>query len=131
MRDVMVGDREAPFPVGLDPVLDAVGAARIVLLREGERRVLQPFPGQVEDRTAPSDQIAEVLADALELGVLDKVDAWVVFQSRVNRIAIPELAAGAGVGARWLWRRRERAEDELVSAGRSALQCLGPSAKAV
>jgi hypothetical protein len=66
----------------------------------------------------PGAELAGVLAEAVELGVLEKLDAWVVFHSRVNGIATPTWAADAGVGSRRLWRRRERAEEQLVAAAR-------------
>ena len=68
----------------------------------------------------PGWELAGVLADAVERGVLEQLDAWVVFHSRVNGTAMPLLAADAGLGTRRLWRRRERAEAELVAAGAAA-----------
>jgi hypothetical protein len=68
----------------------------------------------------PGVELAGVLADAVELGVLEKLDAWVVFHSRVSGIAMPVLAADVGLGCRRLWRRRERAEEQLVAAARPA-----------
>ena len=65
----------------------------------------------------PGAELADVLADAVALGVLQELDAWVVFHSRVTGVAMPVLAADLGVGCRRLWRRRERAEKRLVSTG--------------
>lgn len=66
----------------------------------------------------PGEELAGVLAQAVELGVLENLDAWVVFHSRVSGIAMPVLAADVGLGCRRLWRRRERAEEQLVAAAR-------------
>jgi hypothetical protein len=64
-----------------------------------------------------SEELARTLVDAVEEGVLDPVDGWLVFSSRVRGVAIVDLAAESGRNPRWLWRRRVRAEEQLRSAG--------------
>jgi DNA-directed RNA polymerase specialized sigma24 family protein len=65
-----------------------------------------------DDRTPPhpATELAELLLDAMAEGVIDRDDAEVIAQSRIADAPVPEIAARRGVGARTIWRRRERAE---------------------
>jgi hypothetical protein len=86
--------------------------------RHGHRVALE----DVEEAMCPAqrsagEELAHTLADAVEQGILEPVDGWVVFSSRVKGHAIEDLAVEAGRNTRWLWRRRVRAEELLHAAG--------------
>jgi hypothetical protein len=84
----------------------------------GHRAALE----DVEEPMCPAEpsageELAHTLATAVEQGILEPVDGWVVFSSRVRGDAIEDLAVEAGRNSRWLWRRRVRAEELLHAAG--------------
>ena len=64
-----------------------------------------------------AEELAQTLADAVEQGILEPVDGWLVFASRVQGGAMEDLAAQVGRNPRALWRQRVRAERMLTGAG--------------
>lgn len=67
----------------------------------------------------PAEELADVLAEAIESGVLEEVDGWLVFASRAEDRDMRLLAAELDRHPRWAWRRRARAEGALVGSGSS------------
>ena len=53
----------------------------------------------------------------MEQGIVEPVDAWLLFASRVLGGAMEDLAAQVGRHPRALWRQRVRAERVLIGAG--------------
>jgi hypothetical protein len=62
-------------------------------------------------------ELAEVLADAVDDGILDLRDARLIAQSRIGGQRVADLATRYRVGSRTLWDRRQRAERRLASWG--------------
>jgi hypothetical protein len=58
----------------------------------------------------PAAELVELLLDAVADGVIDRDDAEVIARSRIADDPMQEIAAGAGIGVRTMWRRRQRAE---------------------
>lgn len=65
-------------------------------------------------RTA-ADELAAVLSDAVKRGRIERFDAGLIYRSRLAGERMEDLARGAGVDARSLWRRRVMAETTLVA----------------
>jgi hypothetical protein len=75
-------------------------------------------PAVVPSEASPTHaalELAGVLADAVDDGVLDLRDAQLIAQSRIGGERVADLAACHRVGSRTLWDRRQRAERRLVS----------------
>jgi hypothetical protein len=60
-------------------------------------------------------ELAGVLADAVDEGVLDLRDARLIAQSRIGGRRVADLAAQHRMGSRTLWDRRQRAERRLAA----------------
>jgi hypothetical protein len=60
-------------------------------------------------------ELADVLTDAVDDGVLDLRDARLIAQSRIGGQRVADLAAHQHIGSRTLWDRRQRAERRLAS----------------
>ncbi|MDQ3461827.1 MAG: hypothetical protein M3471_02140 [Actinomycetota bacterium] len=86
--------------------------------RSGRRADLVELgePVSVPEASA-AEELANVLAEAVERGILEPVDGWLVFASRVQGRGVEDLAAEMGCHPRWLWRRRVHAERLLAGAG--------------
>ncbi len=75
--------------------------------------------------TSAGEELARTLASAVEEGILDPIDGWLVFASRVRGVAVEALAYESGRNARSLWRRRVRAEELLHAAGPALARAAG------
>ncbi|MEW6155332.1 MAG: hypothetical protein AB1673_15305 [Actinomycetota bacterium] len=69
-----------------------------------------------ERRHRPGEELAAVLSDALARELLDPLDAWLVYRTRVEDCTLARLGPEVGQGRKALGRRRERAEGVLVGA---------------
>jgi DNA-directed RNA polymerase specialized sigma24 family protein len=63
----------------------------------------------------PATELAQVLADAVNDGVLGLEDAQLIAQSRIGGHRVADIAAGHRLGTRALWDRRQRAEARLAA----------------
>jgi hypothetical protein len=81
---------------------------------DGDRR---GAGGPVDDASPAhaAVELASVLTDAVEGGILDLRDARLIAQSRIGGQRVADLAVRQNVGSRTLWDRRQRAERRLVS----------------
>lgn len=66
----------------------------------------------------PAAELAEVLLDAVDDGVLEREDAMLIARSRISGDRVADIAAHRRMAPRTLWDRRQRAERALVSATR-------------
>jgi hypothetical protein len=73
---------------------------------------------QQADRPSPdaAAELAEVLTDAVDAGVLDLGDAQLIARSRIAGHRVEDIAAHHRLGTRALWDRRQRAERRLAAA---------------
>jgi len=69
---------------------------------------------------SPAEELAAALVDAVQTGVLQRVDAAIVYSSRIAGRDVAELAPILGRNPHWLCRRRQRVEELLLAeaAGR-------------
>jgi hypothetical protein len=61
-------------------------------------------------------ELADVLRDAVDDGVLDRDDAELIARSRIAGHRVADIARHHRLGSRTLWDRRHRAERSLVAA---------------
>jgi hypothetical protein len=61
-------------------------------------------------------ELAQVLRDAVDDGVLDRDDAQLIARSRIAGHRVADIARHHHLGSRTLWDRRHRAERTLVAA---------------
>ena len=59
-------------------------------------------------------ELAEVLCDAVQAGVLDRRDAELIARSRIAGHRVADIARHHRLGTRALWDRRQRAESKLA-----------------
>jgi hypothetical protein len=64
----------------------------------------------------PAEELAEILADAVDAGVIELGDAQIIAQSRIVGRRVADIATGHRLGTRTLWDRRHRAEARLAAA---------------
>jgi hypothetical protein len=91
---------------------------RDVADRESQRSTRQASLSELGDlrevpQTTAAAELAQTLVDAVERGVLEQVEGWLVFASRVRGEPIEALATQLDRHPRSLWRRRRRAEQRL------------------
>jgi len=69
---------------------------------------------------SPAEELAAALVDAVQTGLLQRVDAGIVYSSRIGGRDVAELAPILGRNPHWLCRRRQRVEELLLAeaAGR-------------
>lgn len=99
--------------------LRSVMAARARWLehRSGAEVTTVADPAGIRQRAGrPSDELAAVLSEALAAELLEPLDAWVVYRSRVEDRTLAQLSPEVGQNRWALGRRRERAEQALVAA---------------
>ena len=113
-----------PGRIAANVLLDAARDLR----RSVPRTTIHPTddPGAlVDDRdhgrhTGPAGELAEVLTDAVDAGVLDLRDARLIAQTRIAGARVADLATHTRLGSRTLWDRRQRAERRLAAWGACA-----------
>jgi hypothetical protein len=88
--------------------------AQAVTLGDGDRPAAPVSDEPVAAHAAL--ELADVLADAVDDGVIDLRDAQLIAQSRIGGLRVADLAARHRVGSRTLWDRRQRAERRLATA---------------
>lgn len=91
---------------------------RTVMGAERKRATYQCSLEEAPDRPtlavrSSSEDLVEVVARAVELGILERSDAWLVYASRIEAQPMEALGSQFGHGARWAWRRRKHAENVL------------------
>jgi hypothetical protein len=67
----------------------------------------------------PAEELAELLVDAVDDGVIQRDDAELIARSRIAGDRVADVAEHRGLRPRTLWDRRQRAEKALVSARRA------------
>lgn len=72
---------------------------------------------RLEPSVSAAEELAEVLSDAVERGVVDPGPARVVYSFRVDGNPPDAVAPFVGHSARTLWRWLRRAEDALIADG--------------
>jgi hypothetical protein len=68
------------------------------------------------DLPNPAVELAELLADAVAAGIVDRDDAELIARSRIAGHRVADIATQRGLRPRTLWDRRQRAESTLVAA---------------
>jgi hypothetical protein len=63
-------------------------------------------------------ELADVLVDAIDDGILERADAELIARSRIAGDRVADIAAHRHLGSRTLWDRRHRAERTLAAAHR-------------
>jgi hypothetical protein len=64
----------------------------------------------------PAVELAELLTDAVDAGIVDRDDAELIARSRIAGHRVADIASQRGLRPRTLWDRRQRAESTLVAA---------------
>jgi hypothetical protein len=97
--------------------------ARVRSFLAGEHRLSRHRADLAEAADLPSprqltaaDELAGVLADAVERGVLEPVDGWVLLAYHTRSVGPDALGAEVGHNRRWVFRHRARAERVLCAA---------------
>jgi hypothetical protein len=109
-----------PGRVAANILMDAARELRravprvVTLLEEPTRTAEEPAAEHA------AIELAEVLMDAVDDGVLDRDDAMLIARSRIAGHRVADIAAHRELGSRTLWDRRQRAERALVLAHREA-----------
>jgi hypothetical protein len=119
-----------PGRVAANVLMDAARELR----RAVPRLVVVPCPdpavGAPREDHASSHaalELAEVLSDAVDDGVLDRDDAELIARSRIAGHRVADIATHHRLGSRTLWDRRHRAERSLAAAHRRATACDRPA----
>jgi hypothetical protein len=71
----------------------------------------------------PATELAEVLRDAVDDGVLGREDAMLIARSRIGGHRVADIAAHRRMASRTVWDRRQRAERALAVAYRHGEAC--------
>lgn len=79
-----------------------------------------PRRAQPEPAQNPSEELAEVLVDAVEDGAIKQSDAEIIARSRIADVTVEELAAERQRTPRTVWHHRHNAEAALSRALRGA-----------
>jgi hypothetical protein len=124
-----------PGRVAANVLMDAARELRRAVPRMTVTLAADPaVTGGVSDhRSAPpagahaAVELAQVLRDAVDDGVLDPGDAELIARSRIAGHRVADIATHHRLGSRTLWDRRHRAERTLVAAhtARRAAACAG------
>lgn len=69
--------------------------------------------------TTAGEELAHLLVDAVEMGILGQVDARLVYANRLEDVSIEELGPRVGHNAWWAYRHRRCAEQLLGSMARA------------
>lgn len=92
-------------------------AARVERRRAVHQAVLEEASEYCgEDPRNAGEDLVEMLASALALGLLDEVEGWLVYASRIEDRPMEVLGSQFGHSSRWGWRRRKHAEEVLRGA---------------
>ncbi|HEV7762372.1 MAG TPA: hypothetical protein VGO78_25360, partial [Acidimicrobiales bacterium] len=106
-----------PGRVAANVLLDAArelrrAVPRLVVLPAADPIVGEhPLPAAIA-----AVELADVLRDAVDEGVLDRDDAELIARSRIAGHRVADIARHHRLGSRTLWDRRHRAERSLVAA---------------
>ena len=94
------------------------GAARAERRWTTHRCLLDSLPERPAEQAAnAAEDLVEVLAAAVDTGVLEPADGWLIYASRIDAAPLAALAARTGHSERWTSRRRRAAENLLIGAG--------------
>jgi hypothetical protein len=108
-----------PGRVAANVLLDAARELRRAVPRLVVLPAADPIVGGAE-RSLPAAiaavELADVLRDAVDEGVLDRDDAELIARSRIAGHRVADIARHHRLGSRTLWDRRHRAERSLVAA---------------
>jgi hypothetical protein len=110
-----------PGRVAANVLLDAARELRRAVPRLVVVPAAEPVGGPGGDHPVPAAaiaavELAEVLQDAVDDGVLDPDDAELIARSRIAGHRVADIARHHRLGSRTLWDRRHRAERTLVAA---------------
>lgn len=94
----------------------AAGTERRRSARRGRLGQEAPWARSVPSTTTAGEELADLLVDAVDLGILELVDARLVYASRIEDMPVEDLAARIGRNAWWAWRHRHHAEQKLAGA---------------
>ncbi|GGU89736.1 hypothetical protein GCM10010182_00170 [Actinomadura cremea] len=83
----------------------------------------QELPG---DPVSTSGDPLELLLEAVRQGVITSSDAELVITTRLEGVAVQDIARGHGVAARRLYKQRRTAEERIIAALHDGRLC-GPS----
>jgi hypothetical protein len=83
--------------------------------------------GEARD-LSPSEELAEVLTDAVATGTIERADAELIARSRIAGDSINDIANDRGRTPRTMWHRRHLAEAALASALQPAVDVPEPRA---
>jgi hypothetical protein len=107
-----------PGRVAANILMDAARELRRAVPRTMVTLSAEPASPGVEapEPSHPAAELAEVLLDAVDDGVLDHEDAMLIARSRISGHRVADIAAHRRIAARTLWDRRHRAERALAAA---------------
>jgi hypothetical protein len=106
-----------PGRVAANVLLDAARELRRAVPRMVVVPAADPIAGEHPLPAAiAAVELADVLRDAVDDGVLDRDDAELIARSRIAGHRVADIARHHRLGSRTLWDRRHRAERSLVAA---------------
>jgi hypothetical protein len=107
-----------PGRVAANILMDAARDLRRAVPRVTVTLSAEPAGPGVEapESSHAAAELAEVLLDAVDDGVLDREDAMLIARSRIAGHRVADIAAHRELGSRTLWDRRHRAERALALA---------------
>ncbi len=105
-----------PGRVAANILMDAARELRRAVPRVVVTLAADPVVPHHDTESSAAVELAEVLLDAVDDGVLDRDDAVVIARSRIAGDRVADLAEHRRLGARTLWDRRHRAERTLAAA---------------
>jgi hypothetical protein len=108
--------RRRPGRVAANVLMDAALELRRAATAERCRAQLPSEPAQPDTGIHPAIELAQVLADAVEDGVIAAGDAELIAASRIAGVRLADIADARGTHVRTLQYRRRHAEQALVTA---------------
>jgi hypothetical protein len=105
-----------PGRVAANILMDAARELRRAVSPAVVTLAADPVAPEVPVAVHAAVELAEVLLDAVDDGVLDRDDAMLIARSRIAGHRVADIAAHHRQGARTLWDRRHRAERALATA---------------
>jgi hypothetical protein len=117
-----------PGRVAANVLMDAARELRRAVPRMAVTLLAEPITRDAHDDRAAADgpaalELAAVLSDAVDDGVLGRDDAELIARSRIAGDRVADIARHHRLGSRTLWDRRHRAERTLVAAYAGTRSC--------
>jgi len=104
-----------PGRIAANILLDAARELRRAVPRVVTTPMAEPRAAGPEPASNPAIELAEVLTDAVDDGVLDARDARLIARTRIAGHRVADIARCDQLGPRGLWDRRQKAEAKLVA----------------